>query len=90
MKMRFIKCRNEAAFTPSKKCNIQNYPELLSRYKISDIWNIVGNEIIFVKKVDEGSGDKFAAICSKVGEPGIAKKPVDVFQQGSLNFYLKF
>jgi len=32
MKMRFIKCRNEAAFTPSKKCNIQNYPELLSRY----------------------------------------------------------
>ena len=35
MKMRFIKCRNEAAFTPSKKCNIQNYPELLSRYLVS-------------------------------------------------------
>jgi len=33
MKMRFIKYRNEAAFTPSKKCNIQNYPELLSRYQ---------------------------------------------------------
>ena len=32
-KMWFIKCRNETAFTLFKKCNIQNYLELLSRYR---------------------------------------------------------
>ena len=35
LRMHFIKCRNEAAFTPSKKCKFQKYPELLSRWKNS-------------------------------------------------------
>ena len=56
MKMRFIKCRNEAAFTPSKKCNIQNYPELLSRYKKPLSENLVwgGNKPINRPSFDSG------------------------------------